>query len=147
MLELFLIAQCSLTLFDGSTQHCEFYRNTLTSIISLSTSQNLPSPDSCQPPCVESLSSKSNSPISYRYLTKNNYERWKALTKNFDPISGNSQATLNDANSLFGSGEIIQTKGAEMQKIKWEESDRSVEAWFKKENNLWVLVTWKGKGF
>ncbi len=34
-----------------------------------------------------------------------------------------------------------------MQKIQWKEFDRSVEAWFKKENNLWVVVNWKGKGF
>ncbi len=144
MLEIFLIAQCSLTLPDGSTQHFEFCGNTPTSIPSPQPSQDLSSPNS---PYSEQSSSESNAPISYQYLTNNNYEQWRAMVKNFDPISGNSQATLDDANSLFGSGQVIQRKSPEMQKIQWKEFDRSVEAWFKKEGSLWVVFNWKGKGF
>lgn len=144
MLELFLIAQCSLMLPDGSTQNFEFCGNTAPSMPTSEPSQDLLSPNS---PHSEQSSLESNAPISYQYLTNNNYEQWKVLVKNFDPINGNSQATLDYANSLFGSGQVIQTKGPEAQKIQWKEFDRSVEAWFKKEGSLWVVVDWKSQGF
>ncbi len=89
MLELFLIAQCSLVLPDGSTQHFEFCGNTPTSIPYPPPSQDLPSSDSYQPPSFEQHSSESNTPISYQYLTDNSYDQWKTLVKNFNPISGN----------------------------------------------------------
>ena len=147
MLEIFLIAQCSLTLPDGSTQSFEFCGTAPTLAPSQQPPENLPSSDYSQPPSSREPSQESNAPLSYQYLTQNNYERWKELVKNFDPISGSSSATLSDANSLFGFGQVIQKKGLEMQKVRWKESERSVEAWFKKENNRWVIMNWQGKGF
>ncbi|MEA5536537.1 hypothetical protein [Crocosphaera sp. XPORK-15E] len=147
MLEIFLIAQCSLTLPNGSIQTFEFCGNTPKPNSAPSQPSYKPAPSSEYYELTQSSDESSNVPVSYQYLTKENYSEWQALAKNFDPISHNSSATLNEAQSLFGSGKVIQRKGTVMQKIKWEELNRSVEAWFKFENNNWILMNWNGKGF
>ena len=147
MLEIFLIAQSSLVLPAGTVENFEFCKKTVTLSSSPPPNQDFSSLYSSQPLSYGQLSQKSNAPIDYQYLTNSNHERWKVLAKEFDPISGTSSATLDYANSLFGSGQVVQKKGLEMQKVQWKEFDRSLEAWFKKDNNRWVLMNWKGKGF
>ncbi|HAC63204.1 MAG TPA: hypothetical protein DCF68_06595 [Cyanothece sp. UBA12306] len=140
MLEVFLIAQCSLTLPDGRIESFKFCGTTPISVPPKSVPNTVKPSEYSEP--VDSFQ-ESNVPVSYRYLTQDNYHKWEALVKEFDPISGHSRATLGTAQSLFGFGKVIQKKGQEMKKFQWKESNRSIDAWFDGR----TLMTWKARGF
>lgn len=144
MFEFFLMAQCSITLPNGTTQNFEFCGVRPTTLPSqvLDKTPSLSEDYQLDQPPYES-----HFPIVYQYLTQENYHHWQALAQDFDPITGSSFVTLYQAEYLFGYGQVIQTKGLNMQKIQWQEWDRIVEAWFKFDRNRWVLVHWRGRGF
>ncbi len=144
MLEFFLIAQCSLTLPDGSLQSFEFCGTTRTVQPNTPYQENVKPSQNYEP---NEPSQESNIPDYYRYLTQDNYHYWEALVKDYNPMNSSSPASLSTAQSLFGSGKVIQTKGKEMQKVRWEESDRSIDAWFKRRGNTWILMRWSARGF
>ena len=83
----------------------------------------------------------------FQNLTNQNYYQWRSIASR-DPFGNSRPATLQSASSLFGNNYKVLTRRPGMIHVQWEESDRSIKAWFKSStSSSWELVKWSARGF